>query len=588
MTQIPSGWSEVTLDQVAEWSSGGTPRRSNLAFYDGDIPWIKTGELGPRLLMGSEETISIAAVGTSGVKIFPKGSVAVAMYGATIGKTSILGIDAATNQACAVGVPFAVSSEFLHYFLHAQEEAFRNAGKGGAQPNISQGIVKTWPITLPPLNEQARIVEKLDELLSELDAGVEELKAAQAKLSQYRQSLLKTAVEGELTAAWRQQRSPDQKGETGAQLLKRVLDERRRCWEAEQLAKFEEQGKKPPKGWQAKYPEPAQPDVAALPKLPEGWVWATIDQCALNGSAITDGPFGSNLKSSHYQDSGPRVIRLQNIGEGEFIDARAYISESHYKGLLKHAVEANDVVVAMLGETLPRACKIPPDVPPAIVKADCARVRLNSGVLLSEILVGYLNSAPVRRRVIRHIKGIGRPRINLNTVRGLPIPVCGMDEQHELLRLLSAAQEAISDQHEAIEAAMKRSEMQRQNILRAAFFGQLVPQDPTDEPASKLLERIRAERAAQPKRSGGRRSKKPKEPIAVAKKLIEVLSEANDWLSAQEAFQRAGVADGAQTEEIEELYGELRELDQDGRLQVEPVTDSQGRKVSDRLKLVAG
>lgn len=268
MSDLPNGWIPATLEDIATWSSGGTPSRSNPAYYSGTVPWFKTGELGPRILYRSEEHISDEAVSESSAKVFPKGSVAIAMYGATIGKTSIFGIDAATNQACAVGVPEATSAEFLYYFLVSQEKGFVDAGKGGAQPNISQGIVKAWPISLPPRAEQTRIVAKLEELLSDLDAGVAELKTAQKKLGQYRQSLLKAAVEGALTAEWRTQNAP---AETGAQLLERILTERRARWEAKQLAKFAEQGKAPLKDWKRRYPEPVQPVTADLPELPDGW-----------------------------------------------------------------------------------------------------------------------------------------------------------------------------------------------------------------------------------------------------------------------------------------------------------------------------
>ena len=126
------------------------------------------------------------------------------MYGATIGKTSIFGVDAATNQACAAGLPEAISAEFLYYLPGvAGKSDYADAGKGGAQPNISSDDRKGMALSCRHANEQTRIVEKLEELLSDLDAGVAELKAAQKKLGQYRQSLLKAAVEGALTADWR-------------------------------------------------------------------------------------------------------------------------------------------------------------------------------------------------------------------------------------------------------------------------------------------------------------------------------------------------------------------------------------------------
>lgn len=138
----------------------------------------------------------------------------------------------------------------------------------------------------------------------------------------------------------------------------------------------------------------------------------------------------------------------------------------------------------------------------------------------------------------------------------------------------------------AIEHSLKQSTAQRQNLLRAAFAGELVPQDPADEPASVLLERIRAERAERAKQPKTRKTK-PKEIATVVSQLIDVLAKAGDWVPAQEAFRRCGVADGALTERIEELYAELRKLDKAGRLAVEAVTDAQGRKLYDKLKLLA-
>lgn len=157
------------------------------------------------------EHITEEALNNSSAKIFPKGSVGIAMYGATIGKLSIWGMDASTNQACAVGIPTeAINNKFLYYFLLAEKQKLIKAGKGGAQPNISQGIVKEWPINLPPFPEQHRIVAKIEELFSELDKGIENLKTAQAQLKVYRQALLKHAFEGKLTAQWRADRNAKQ------------------------------------------------------------------------------------------------------------------------------------------------------------------------------------------------------------------------------------------------------------------------------------------------------------------------------------------------------------------------------------------
>ena len=178
--------------------------------------------------------------------------------------------------------------------------------------------------------------------------------------------------------------------------------------------------------------------------------------------------------------------------------------------------------------------------------------------------------------------------INMTMLRMFPVPLGPADEQRELLNQLDLQIEQLDRQEKAVELGLKQSTAQRQNILRAAFAGELVPQNPNDEPASVLLERIRAERAERAKQPKKRQPKKKKEIATVVSKLIDVLAEAGHWLEAQEAFRRCGVADGALTERIEELYAELRKLDKAGRLAVEVVTDKQGRKTGDRIKLLAG
>ena len=388
---------------------------------------------------------------------------------------------------------YLMSSEYIQRAIRAKASTTTNLS------NVSGAKLKDLLLPIAPESEQVRIVEKLEELLSDLDAGVAELKAAQRKLAQYRQSLLKAAVEGTLTADWRAAHGTPQ--ETGADLLQRILTERRARWEQKQLARFAEQGKTPPKGWQAKYPEPVAPDLTDLPPLPEGWTWATVDQCALDEDGITDGPFGSNLKTEHYTESGPRVVRLQNIGDGRFQDARAHISVERFERLKKHSVAEGDVIVAMLGETLPRACVAPAGIAPAIVKADCARIRLNPLLIPPEFSVAALNAEPTRKRVNGLVKGIGRPRVNLGNIRSILLPVPPVDEQSQILSALSESLESCHHQNAAIEKAFSLSAAQRKNLLKAAFAGQLLPQDPADEPASVLLARIRAARATEPTRS---------------------------------------------------------------------------------------
>lgn len=203
--KLPEGWVVTNLKNIANWGSGGTPSRSHAEYYNGNIPWIKTGDLGPKLITKASEYITDAGVKNSSAKYFPKGSVAIAMYGATIGKTSILGIDATTNQACAVGTPIEgiTSSIFLYYFLLNEKNAFIKKGKGGAQPNISQAVIKEHPLCLPPYAEQKIIAEKLDTLLAQVESTKARLEQIPQILKRFRQAVLAAAMRGKLTDTWR-------------------------------------------------------------------------------------------------------------------------------------------------------------------------------------------------------------------------------------------------------------------------------------------------------------------------------------------------------------------------------------------------
>jgi type I restriction enzyme S subunit len=236
--------------------------------------------------------------------------------------------------------------------------------------------------------------------------------------------------------------------------------------------------------------------------LPDGWEETTLEDLAASAKrSITDGPFGSNLKTSHYTDSGPRVIRLQNIGEGCFIDVHAHISEDHYRRLVAHNVLAEDLVVASLFSDRFRSCLIPEHVPPAIVKADCIRIRLSQ-----EINPRFVNYALMRPAVdayaVRSVHGVGRSRLGMKGVKSIPVPLPPHAEQQRIVEYIDAAFSRVDALDAAARSLLKRIGVFRQSILAEAFAGRLVSQDPADEPASAFLERIQADRETGPKKRG--------------------------------------------------------------------------------------
>ena len=205
--ELPEGWKWCRLGEVADWGSGGTPSRKNPEYYNGSIPWIKTGELNESYIFDSEEKISEEAINHSSAKLFPKETVVLAMYGATIGKTAIFGIDASTNQACACAICHKdLDNHYLFNFLKSKKDYFIYNAKGGAQPNISQEIIKDTVIPLPPtLAEQQRIVNRIETMFAKLDEAKEKAQNVVDSFETRKAAILHKAFTGELTANWRKE-----------------------------------------------------------------------------------------------------------------------------------------------------------------------------------------------------------------------------------------------------------------------------------------------------------------------------------------------------------------------------------------------
>ena len=189
-------------------------------------------------------------------------------------------------------------------------------------------------------------------------------------------------------------------------------------------------------------------------------------------SSITDGPFGSNLKTEHYTSEGPLVVRLANIGDGKFIPGEAHISESHFETLMKHEVLAGDVLVATLGERIPRACIAPESLGPAIVKADCIRIR-PSVETDNRFLMHMLNSPAVRADISESVKGVTRPRLNLGSLRQTRIPAPPHTEQIRIALMIEEQFSLLDAVLESADTIENRLNSLRRSILHAAFSGTL-------------------------------------------------------------------------------------------------------------------
>lgn len=519
--ELPTGWATAQLDELCSRivdgshnpppaQASGHPMLSarNINFFD--IQFDDFRLISEEAFQQEHARTKVAA-----------GDVLLTIVG-TIGRVAVVpkrDTPFALQRSVAVLKPRGVDSRYLAHALTSDsvQRWLQSNAKGTAQKGIYLKTLGSAELPVAPLAEQIRIVAKLEELLSDLDAGVAELKAAQRKLQQYRQSLLKAAVEGSLTAAWREAHPAPE--ETGADLLARILRERRARWEAQQLAKFEAQGKAPPKGWRENSAERGRPEIEGLPLLPLGWTWASLEQVAAEEKySLAIGPFGSNLTVPDYRDEGVPLVFVRNIRSGQFGGkSTRYVATEKAQELLAHQVAAGDVLVTKMGEPPGDACVYPDDQPLAIITADCIKVRCAKGLMLPKFLEAVVNSHIGKGQVKPMTQGVAQKKVSLGRFSRLAVPVPPLQEQAAILQKLHAAEQEERCLTIALETSVQQSTAQRQNLLRAAFAGQLVPQEPADEPAAELLGRIRAERPAQ----GSARRPRAK-PAHVANRLNSV------------------------------------------------------------------
>ena len=478
---VPLTWKWTTLQDVAEVITGNTPPTSNLENYGGSIPFFKPPQLNDIPICEAPETLS--EKGLAKARLLPPKSVLVSCIG-ILGKTAITKTFSATNQQInAVVFESLLQPEYGFYYTQTLGPWLKEHSSATTVAIISKGKFSVVPFPLPPAPEQTRIVEKLEELLSDLDAGVAELKAAQAKLVRYRQSLLKAAVEGALTAEWRQHNTPE---ETGAQLLQRILTERRARWEAKLLGKFAEQGKSPPKDWQKKYPEPVQPDIRDLPELPVGWVWASLSQVG----------WLDRGKSKHRPRNAPHLYGgpypFVQTGDIRHSDTFITSSDATYSeaGLAQSRLWPIGTMCITIAANIGKT---------AILSMEACFPDSVVGFLpaTDELSLRYIEYSmrTIQQKLEEEAPATAQKNINLEILERSVIPIPPANEQTKIVEFLEKLFTTSTENNRAILLCLKQSTAQRKNILRAAFSGQLVPQDPNDEPASALLAHIRAGRA---------------------------------------------------------------------------------------------
>lgn len=484
--ELPPGWSRAPLADVGTWGSGGTPSRSDAKAYGGDIPWLKIGDLPDGPVVSAEERITKHGLAVSAAKLLPPETLLVAMYG-SIGKLGITTEPCATNQAIAFCKPHAgFNLNYLFYLLMGQRHRLLEQGQGGTQLNISQTILKAHEVSIAPSAEQKRIVSKLDELFSRIDEGERALERVSMLVERYRQSVLKAAVTGELTRAWREKNKDTL--ESGEALLARILKARREAWEKAELGKLKAKGiTRANDSWKKKYQEPASPDTTDLPALPTGWVWASLDMLADVVGGIT-----VDQKRSIEECESVPYLRVANVQRG-YLD----LSEVKWIGAPRERIEQirlqpGDILFNEGGDIdkLGRGWIWEGQLPNCIHQNHVFRARLFVAYALNKIISWYGNvlGRTLFMRLGKQTTNLAS--LSLTKLKSFPVPVMCPREADEIVSRVDDILSITDHQASVIERQMRGSSSLRQGVLKAAFSGRLVNQDPAYEPASTLLERI--------------------------------------------------------------------------------------------------
>ncbi len=489
--QKPQGWALATLGDLAnyingrafkavEWKAEGKPiiRIQNLN---------KPGAAYNYSDLAHEE------------KYLVKNGDLLFAWSASLGVHIWRGGDAWLNQHIFNIKPkIGIDKAYLYYLLSKITAELYAKAHGSGMVHVTKGKFESTKVLLPPTNEQKRIVAKIEELFSELDNGIAALKTAREQLKVYRQAVLKHAFEGKLTAKWREENAD--KLENPEQLLARIQQERHDRYQQQleewknKVKEWEEkgrEGKKPTKPKPLKVFGPLQSNIIDnLPELPSNWCWGKL--CNLT----TGVEYGTSAKSS--ETGLVPVIRMGNLQNGK-IDWSDLVYSDNEEEIQKYSLTPGDVLFNRTNspELVGKTAKYRGEKS-AIFAGYLIRINQVDTIVISDYLNYFLNSH-IAKQYGNTVKtdGVNQSNINGEKLQNYPFPFCSIEEQAKLVEILDEKLSISESSIQGINFQLTRAETLRQSILTKAFSGQLVSQEPNDEPASELLARIKKEKATQ-------------------------------------------------------------------------------------------
>lgn len=519
---LPSGWAPCTIDEIIRRDVVQRAPRGDGAFLYIDISSIDNRSkriVDPKRIPKNEAP-------TRARQLVREGDVIVSMTRPNLNAVALVPSvngDAVASTGFCVLRAVAIEPKWLFYLV--QTDAFVRVMTARVQgvmyPAVRPKDVLSYSLPLAPAAEQQRIVAEIEKHLTRLDAAVAALKAAQAKLKRYRAAVLKAAVEGRLVPTEAALARADERDyEPADVLLGRILRERRARWEAAELEKMRVKGREPKDDrWKAAYKEPEPPNTEQLPELPEGWAWASTAQVGEVKGGIQKQP-KRRPAENHYP-----YLRVANVLRGRLDLTELHRMELFGNELEQLRLEAGDLLVVEGNGSPGEIGRM------AIWRGaveDCVHqnhiIRVRPLDVIPDYILAYWNS-PAGSQLVMSVASStsGLHTLSVAKVGKIVIPLPPEHEQGRIVVEIDRRMAVFTALETAIDHSLKRAARLRQSILRLAFEGRLVPQGPNDEPASALLDRIRAERARIPSANGRRpRRSRAAEAAAAQMRLDEV------------------------------------------------------------------
>jgi type I restriction enzyme S subunit len=460
-----------------------------------------------------------------------------------------------------------VSSQFLFFQVLSDDflQPLHKLQTGTSYPAVRSRDVMSQPVLIPPTNEQERIVTKLNGVLSAVQRA--ELAAIRAleRLRRYRRAVLNSAVSGELTRDWRAAKQKNRKttAEAGGDVLRRLLDMRRRRWEETKIEDFRTKGATPKTDeWKSQYPEPAPPSLTDLPDLPETWAWASLEMIADIGSGI------SVSQNRRVEDPIELpYLRVANVLRGSLDLSDVKTIRVEKDRVADYLLRVGDILFTEGGDRdkLGRGWIWEGQIKRCVHQNHVFRARPFDQVLASPKLISYWGNTFGQRFFLEYGKQTTNlASINRSVLAKLPVPIAPTEEQTEILREVERRLEAADKLAATLQTQLTRARATHQSLLRDAFSGSLVPQNPNDESAAVLLERIREVKArsrTEPKerqseilRKEKKRSDPMQEPVPSPESLRIAWEEIGRKTDARGLFDAAGFSG----EQVVQFYEALR------------------------------